>query len=139
MILIYCFSLGKNIFGEDAFQNIVNHHLIRWSYKKTRALENVIGWKLKKVYTSKLTLLYTVFLHYTKRSGYKIEIQFNKSVLVVEQKNYGANIVNVYIVYDLDDWPRNPLNRFSLENYLFGAVILLKIVMKGSACLVAIE
>ena len=36
------------------------------------------------LYTSKLILLHTAFLHNMKRFGCKIGIQFNKSVLVVE-------------------------------------------------------
>ena len=32
-----------------------------------------------------------------------------------------SKIVNVYIVYDLDDWPSNPTNNFKLNNCLFGA------------------
>ena len=30
-------------------------------------------------------------------------------------------IVNVYIVYDLDVWPRNPNSNLKLKNCLFGA------------------
>ena len=35
-------------------------------------------------------------------------------------------IVNVYIVYDLDGWPRNPTNNFKLKNCLFGATNIVK-------------
>ena len=52
----------------------------------------------------------TAFLHNGRLSGYKIGIQFNKSVLVVEQNNYATKIVNAYIVYDLDDWSNFLLN-----------------------------
>ena len=31
-----------------------------------------------------------------------------------------AIIVNVYIVYDLDAWPRNSTNNFQFKNCLFG-------------------
>ena len=48
----------------------------------------------------------------TKLSGYRTGIKFNNSVLVVEQNNYASKIVNVYIVYDEDTWPKNPLNNF---------------------------
>ena len=75
-------------------------------------------WKSKGVYTSKLTPFYTAFLHNTKLSVYKIGIQFNKSVLVVEQNNYVTKIANAYIVYDLDGWPKIPLNNFKLKNCL---------------------
>ena len=44
-----------------------------------------IGWKSKGIYNFKLTPSNTTFLHEIKLSRYKMGIQFNKSVLVVEQ------------------------------------------------------
>ena len=35
-------------------------------------------------------------------------------------------IVNVYIVYYLDAWPRNPTNNFKFKNCLFGATSVVK-------------
>ena len=35
-------------------------------------------------------------------------------------------IVNVYIVYDLAAWPRNPANNFKFNNCLFGATNIIK-------------
>ena len=35
-------------------------------------------------------------------------------------------IVNVYIVYDLDAWPRNHTNNFKFKNCLFGATSVVK-------------
>ena len=32
--------------------------------------------------------------------------------------------INVYTVYDLYDWPRNPTNNFKFRNCLFGATII---------------
>ena len=32
-----------------------------------------------------------------------------------------TKIVTVYIVYELDAWPRNPINNFKFKNYLFGS------------------
>ena len=59
----------------------------------------VTGWKSKGVYNSKLTPLYTVFLHNIKLSGNKIGIQLNKCVLAVEQNSYVSKTVNAYIVW----------------------------------------
>ena len=72
------------------------------------------------MYSSKLTPLYTTFLHNIKLSGYRIRIQFDNSVLVAEQNNYQTKAGNAYIVFDLDDWPRIPLNSFKLKLCLFG-------------------
>ena len=70
--------------------------------------------------------LYTAFLHSIKLSGYRIEIKFDKDPLALEQSNYLTKIVNVYIVYYLDVWPRNPTNNFKIKNFLFGATNIVK-------------
>ena len=41
-------------------------------------------------------------------------IKFNKDPLTVEQNNYLTKILNVYIVYDLPAWSRNPTNNFKI-------------------------
>ena len=53
-------------------------------------------------------------------------MKFDKDPLAVEQNNYLTNILNVYIVYDLDAWPRNPTNNFKFRNFLFGATSITK-------------
>ena len=55
-----------------------------------------------------------------KLSGYKMKIKFDKDPFAVEQNNYVTKIVNVYIVYDLDPWPRNPTKNFKFKNCLSG-------------------
>ena len=55
-----------------------------------------------------------------------MEIKFDKDLLAVEQNNYLRKIVNVYIVYDLDAWPRNHTNNFEFKNCLFGATSIVK-------------
>ena len=60
-------------------------------------------------------------MHSIKLTEYRIGIKFDKNRLAVEQNNYLTEIVNVYNVYDLDDWPRNPTNIFKFKNCLFGA------------------
>ena len=37
-----------------------------------------------------------------------------------------TKIVNVYIVYDLDAWPKIPLRNFTMKNCLFGATSIVK-------------
>ena len=56
----------------------------------------------------------------------RIEIQFNNTSLVTEQINYASKNVNVYIVYDLDNWPKIPLRNFLLTNCLFGVTSIVK-------------
>ena len=47
-------------------------------------------------------------------------IKFDKDPLAIEQNNYENNILNVYIIYDLDAWARNPTNNSKFKNCLFG-------------------
>ena len=46
-------------------------------------------------------------------------MQFNNAPLVVEQNNYAGNIVNAYIVYDLDNWPKIMLRNFKVFDRIF--------------------
>ena len=70
--------------------------------KKDKVTDNVLSWKSNGVYNSKLKPLYTAFLHSIKLYGYKMEVKFDKDLLAVEQNNYLTQIVNVYIIYDLE-------------------------------------
>ena len=53
-------------------------------------------------------------------------IKFDKDPLAVAKNNYLTKIVNVYIVYDLVAWPRNPATSFKFKNFSFGATNILK-------------
>ena len=55
-----------------------------------------------------------------------MKTKFDKDPLAVEQNNYLSKIVNVYIVYDLDDWLRNPTNNIKLKNWFFGVTNIVK-------------
>ena len=52
-----------------------------------------------------------------KYFGYEI----GNTPLVVKQNNYWTKIINTYIVYHLNGWPKVLLKNFALESYLFGA------------------
>ena len=41
-------------------------------------------------------------------------IKFDEDPLALEQNNYLSKIVNVYLVYELCDWPNIPLKNFTL-------------------------
>ena len=60
---------------------------------------------------SKLKPLYTAPVHSINLSGYKIGIKRDKY-----QNNYLIKIVNVYIVFELAAWPKNPTNNFKFKN-----------------------
>ena len=61
-----------------------------------------------------------------KLSGYKMETKFDKDPLAVGQNNYLTKILNIYIAFDLDAWPKIPLRKFTLENALFGTTNIVK-------------
>ena len=61
------------------------------------------------MYNSRLTQLHGAFLPNIKHFGYTIPMQFNNTPLVVEQNNYASKTVSTSIVYNLDDWPKVPL------------------------------
>ena len=52
--------------------------------------------------------------------------KFDKDPLGIEQNNYLTKIINPYIAYNLDDWPRNSTNNFKFKNCLFGATNIVK-------------
>ena len=55
-----------------------------------------------------------------------MRIKFDKGPLAVELNNYLTKIINVYIVYDLNDWPKGPINNFKFKNCLFGAANIVR-------------
>ena len=86
--------------------------------------------KTNGVYTYKLEPLNNTFWHGTELSGYRIGINFDKISLEKKKKNYLTKIVNVYIVYDLDVWPKYLTNNFNFKNCLFGTIYIVKNIDK---------
>ena len=121
--------LRQNVFtSNDGSQNtfVYQPTLDTLELKKDKGTDYVLSWKSNGVYNSKLKPLYTAFLHSIKLSGYKMGIKFDKDPLAVEENNYLTKIVNVYILYELAAWPRNPTNNFKFKNCLFGATNIVK-------------
>ena len=56
--------------------------------RKGKSTDYVLSWKWNGVYNSKLKAIYTTFIHSIKFPGYKIEIEFGKYRLALEQNNY---------------------------------------------------
>ena len=97
----YNFFLGKIYFiSNDGSQNTFVYQPILDALELKKGTDNVLSWKSKGVFNSKLKLLYPAFLHSIKVSEYRIEIKFDKYPLAIPQNNYLTKIVNVYIVYD---------------------------------------
>ena len=59
-------------------------------------------------------------------SGYRMGIKLDKDSLAAEENSYLRKIVNVYIVYELDAWPRNPTNNFNFKSFILRATSVVK-------------
>ena len=66
------------------------------------------------------------FLEQHKLSECRVGIKLDKDPLTIEHRNYLTKIVNFYIVYDLDAWPRNPSNKVEFKNFLFRPTNIVK-------------
>ena len=59
-------------------------------------------------------------MRYVKRFVCKIGIQFRNTPLAIDRNTFTTKTVNDYIVYNLDNWPKIPLEIFTLKNCLLG-------------------
>ena len=84
--------------------------------RNDKGTEYIISWISKGLYNSKLIALNGAFLPNVNYFRDNIGIQFNNTPLVIEQNNYTTRIVNVYIVFNLDNRPKNHLRNFTLKN-----------------------
>ena len=46
--------------------------------------------------------------------------------MIIPQSNYKTKAVNVYVVYDLNNWPKYVIQNFEIKNCLFGATNIVK-------------
>ena len=53
-------------------------------------------------------------------------VKFDKDPLAVEQNNYLTKIVNVYIVCDIDAWPKILFRNFTIKNCFLRAASIVK-------------
>ena len=66
--------------------------------------------------------------------------KLDTELLAIEQNNDLTKIVNAYIVYDLDAWPRNPSNSYKFKHWLFVATSIVKVsIIKRSMCIADTE
>ena len=103
------------------------------SLKEDKSTDYVLSWKSKGNYNVKLKSIKQSI----KLFGYKIGIKFDKGHLAVEQNNYTTKLVNLYIVYDLDAWQRNPTGNFKFTHCFWAKLVQYKILTKRNMCLAA--
>lgn len=89
----------------------------------------VFGWKLKGIYNSELKPFHDL-ASAISNFGHKIALRFNYSILSVTQNNYKTKIVNVFIFYDLNNWPRSVIEKFKIKICLFCITNIVKISAK---------
>ena len=116
--LTYLFLL--KFFNDNCFQNkfLSQFTFSTIDFKQKNNEYKVSAQNSKGVYTFKLFSLHNVS-PIIKYFDQKIELQFNYSTLVVKCKNDVTKILNVYLVYDLDNWPINLVNNFILKISFF--------------------
>ena len=107
----YNFLLGRigriNFTSNDGLQNRFLYQTTS-STIKLQGNNTVSSWKSQRVYVTDLVPIKNDFLAKIKYFKDGIGMQFSYTYLVSVQISYTTNIVNVYIVCDLDNWPRNP-------------------------------
>ena len=116
----YNFFLERMYFtSDDGSQNMFLYQptFNVLEFKNSKSTEYIISCKSKGIFNSKLITLYGAFFYVTENI-LKIGIQFNSTSSVIKQNNYTTKIVNVYIIYDLDNWAKNVLRNFTLKNCL---------------------
>ena len=114
--------------SNDRSQHIFGHQLVLDSLelKKAKVLIMVVVGNQKNYMILKLShyiLLSWVVQNFPKN---RLGIKFDKGSLASEQNNDLSKIVNTYIVYDIDTWPRNLTKNIKFKNCLFGATSILK-------------
>ena len=72
--------------------------------KEDKDSDYVTRWKSKGLFKTELYPKYNPILYNIKQFGYKKEIQFNNTSLVIGKNNYATKIVYIYIVYDFLDY-----------------------------------
>ena len=95
--------------------------------------------KSKGLFEWKLVSLHGASISKIKRFKHKIGIQLNNNPLVIDQNNLTSKTVNYYIVYDFDNWPKTSLINFALKMLLFDVTDIVKIAIKVSISITAME
>ena len=85
-----------------------------------------INWRSKVLYSTKLTPINNDLLPNIVYFNRKLALPFDSAYLIIDQNKCIPKIINVYIVYDLDYWPKGSLRNCTLQNGLSGATNIVK-------------
>ena len=63
-----------------------------------------------------------------------VNLKFKNTVFVQKSHSslYDNFILSLYLVYELNHWPRDPTNNFPLKYFLFGTVKLVRNAIKST-------
>ena len=64
-------------------------------------------------------------------ANYRASLKFNNPALV--KKGFSSLYSDLYIVYELNTWPRNPAINFILKNCLLDTIKLVENTMKSTS------
>ena len=128
------YFLGKTFFCDNCSQiYYVNQPLPKsLILKNLSSDEYATGWKSKSLYDDEIiSRNFNRALKETYFTGFRLAFEFSNSVIA--QKNIThtcSKHISLYIVHEIDNWPRNLLNNFILKNCLFGAVKIARNTVK---------
>ena len=115
----YEFLLGRMYFtGDNGYQNFLvfvpklGSHILNNNKQVTNGTATQISSEKVKSFDTKFEL--TMF----NVANGRVILKFNKSVLLQKCSSslYSNFILNLYIVYELNNWSRNPPNNFTLKS-----------------------
>ena len=73
----------------------------------------LLAWRSVRISTGRINLMLIVACSKIFKKG-KISIKFSNSSLIQEKLTFTKKI-NLYLVYELDNWPTNPSNNFAIK------------------------
>ena len=122
----------KSYFNNDGLQNYLVFLPIQKTVTTYSGHQNTISeWDSKGFSNEKFTPPYTANKSLSTKlvwNNYRIRLRFEVSCLKQEDEAPFTpnNVVNLYIVYELDRWSQNLNTDFNLKDCLFGAVKITK-------------
>ena len=115
----YSYFLGRLYFTSNDGSQMMLIYQTTFTTINTRT-EYIISWRSKGLYTTKLTPINTDILPNIVYFNRKIALKLNSTPLILDRNSYIAKILNVYIVFDLDYWQKDPVRSFTQKSCLFG-------------------
>ena len=119
------YFLGKSCFEVDGNQHYLIFQSMSWYLEFVTNSQNISSWRSKGLSDEEIKVLNGLYPS-VDHVNQKLRLKFEGSCLAQAKVTYTRkNIVNIYIVYEIDATTRNSYDP-KLINCLFGAVTLVK-------------